>query len=287
MRDGQRHRILRRHRAVGLHRQQQLVVVGHLADAGRLDAVRHPAHRGVDRIDRDQPDRRILRPVRGRGDVALAEVDGELHAQLHAVIQRADHQFRVHDVDVVAGLDLAGAHLARAGGGQRHPLRPFAVHPQRELLDVQHDVGDVLAHAGDAAEFVQHAVDLHRGHRGALQRRQQDAADGVAEGHAEAALQRLGDDRGHARRIGAWLDFKLFRLDQGLPVPLNDCALPHGLDTFRTAPRHGSCTCQPQCDLGRAPGGRAPPGEITRIRRAGACAAGSRYAGSASCRGSR
>ena len=32
----QRHRVLRRHRAVGLHGEQQLVVVGHLADAGRL-----------------------------------------------------------------------------------------------------------------------------------------------------------------------------------------------------------------------------------------------------------
>ena len=187
------------------------------------------------RIHRDQADRRVFRAVDAGRLVALAQVDGELHAQLHPVVQGADDQFGVHDVDVVARLDLPGADFARTGGGQRHPLRPLAVHPQRQLLDVQHDVGDVLTHAGHAAELMQHAVDLHRGDRRALQRGQQDAPDGIAEGHAEAALQRFGDDGGDARRIGAWLDFQLFGLDQRLPISLNNCALPHTTNTFRTA----------------------------------------------------
>ena len=45
----------------------------------------------------------------------------------------------------------AGTHLAGAGRRQHHALRPLAMHAQRKLLDVQHDVGDVLAHAGDAS----------------------------------------------------------------------------------------------------------------------------------------
>ena len=42
---------------------------------------------------------------------------------------------------------------------------------------------------------MQHAVDVHRLHRRALQRGQQNAPQRVAERHAEAALERLGDHR--------------------------------------------------------------------------------------------
>ena len=79
-----------------------------------------------------------------------------------------------------------------------HALGAVAFHLDGDFLDVEHDVGDVLAHAGDRGEFMQHAVDLHGGHGGAAQRRQQHAAQRVAERQAEAALERLGDQRGHA-----------------------------------------------------------------------------------------
>ena len=115
----------------------------------------------VDRVDRDQSDGGVLGTVRRGGDVTLADVDGELHAELHAIVQRADHKVGVHHLDVVAGLDLASGNLARAGGGEHHPLGAFTVHAERELLDVQHDVGDVFTHTKNAAELVQHAVDLN------------------------------------------------------------------------------------------------------------------------------
>ena len=60
---GERHRVLGRHRAVGLDPHRQLVVVGDLADAGVLDPVADLAHRAEQRIDRDESDRRILGPV--------------------------------------------------------------------------------------------------------------------------------------------------------------------------------------------------------------------------------
>ena len=100
----------------------------------------------------------------------------------------------------MAGWIWPARHFARAGGRQRQALRAFAVHTQGKLLHVQHDIGDVFPHALDAGEFMQHAVDLHSGHRGALQRGQQHAAQRVAKGHAEAALQRLGDDGRDTRR---------------------------------------------------------------------------------------
>jgi hypothetical protein len=74
------------------------------------------------------------------------------------------------------------------------------VHEDADLLDVEDDVGHILAHPGDGGELVQHAVDVGRGDGGALQRGQQDAAQRIAERHAEAALQRLRHDRADRRR---------------------------------------------------------------------------------------
>jgi hypothetical protein len=51
---------------------------------------------------------------------------------------------------------------ARAFLAHDHALGAFALHLDRDVLDVQDDVGHVLAHAGDRGEFVQHAVDVDR-----------------------------------------------------------------------------------------------------------------------------
>ena len=48
---------------------------------------------------------------------------------------------------------------------------------------------------------MQHAVDLHRRDRSALQRRQQNAAQRIAERQTETALERFGDDRRKTLRI--------------------------------------------------------------------------------------
>ena len=90
-----------------------------------------------------------------------------------------------------------------------------------DVLDVEDDVGHVLAHAGDRRELVQHAVDVNRRDRRALQGRQQNAAQRVAERHAEAALQRLGDGGRDALGIVSGGDFELVRLDEFLPVLLD------------------------------------------------------------------
>jgi hypothetical protein len=110
-------------------------------------------------------------------------------------------QIRIEHDDVADGLDVAGGHGARALLLHDHALGAFALHLDRDVLDVEHDVGDVLAHARDRGEFVQHAVDMHRLHGRALQRRQQDAPQRVAERLAEAAFERLGDQGRKTVRI--------------------------------------------------------------------------------------
>ena len=68
---------------------------------------------------------------------------------------------------------------------------------------------------------MQHAVDVHRLHRRALQRGEQHAPQRVAERHAEPALERLGHHRGDALGIVAGRDLQLFGADQFLPVLLD------------------------------------------------------------------
>ena len=175
--------------------------------------------RRVEAVDRDQPDRRVLGPVALGRHVALAGVDGELHADLGTLVERADDVVGVEDLDVADGLDVAGRDRARTLLAHDHALRAIAFHLDGDFLDVEDDVGHVLAHAGDRGEFVQHAVDLHRGDGGALQRRQQHAAQRIAEGQAEAALERLGDERGSVLPLPE--NVELVGLDQFLPVLLD------------------------------------------------------------------
>ena len=125
----------------------------------------------------------------------------------------------------MAGLDQLGGHLARALGLEAHPLRPVAMHAKGQLLDVEDDIGHILQHAGDRRELMQHALDLHRGHRRTLQRRQQHAAQRIAQGQSETALQRLGDDVRLPLGIAGRIDGKLVRLNQLSPIFLN-----HGFD---------------------------------------------------------
>jgi hypothetical protein len=62
---------------------------------------------------------------------------------------------------------------------------------EAHLLQVQHDLGDVLDDARKRRELVQDPFDTDRGDRRALQRREQHAPQRVAERGAEAALERL------------------------------------------------------------------------------------------------
>ena len=239
-----------------------------------LDAVADLADRRIQAVDRDQADRRILGSVSVGGDVALARVHGKFHADLGALVEGADREVRVEDLDVVDGGDVAGGDLARPRLLQNHPLRAVALHLDGDVLDIEHEIRDVLADTGDRGKLMQHAIDMHGDDRGALQRGEQNAAQRVAERQAEAALQRLRHDRREALAVITRDDFELVRLDQFLPVLL-DHEMHLSNDADAAAGCHG---------VGRIGATRTP---ACGLRRDGACAGGSRCAGSASRRGSR
>ncbi len=106
----------------------------------------------------------------------------------------------VEHFDVGVGFDLAAADFAGLIDGEAHGLDSVAHDLERNLLQVEDDVGGVFHHARDGAEFVLDAFDAHGGDGGAFDGAEQDAAQTVADGRAEAALKRLGGK--HAIPLG-------------------------------------------------------------------------------------
>jgi len=136
------------------------------------------------------------------------------------VVEVADDEVRVEDLDIGDGRDRARAQFAGALALQHETLLAIGVKLERQLLDVQDDIRHVLADTRDRRELVQDAIDLDRGDRTALQRGQQHAPQRVAQRQAEAPLERFCDKhRMRARRRGVHV--QLVRLDQFLPVLLN------------------------------------------------------------------
>ena len=95
-----------------------------------------------------------------------------------------------------------------------------------QALDVEDDVGDVLDDAGDGGDFVLHALDLDARDGAAFQAGEEHAPQTVADGHAEAAFERLGDE--FAVGIGQSLAFAGQPVGQFQPTPF---------DTHEDSPR--------------------------------------------------
>ena len=125
-------------------------------------------------------------------DVAAAAADRQRDLEAALVGEVGDLELRVEDLEVGGRLDVGRRDDAGALLLEPHlDLRRLAVQAADEALEVEDDVGDVLAHARQRRELVRDALDLHRGDGGALERREQHAAQRVAERVAEAAVERL------------------------------------------------------------------------------------------------
>ena len=124
--------------------------------------------------------------------VAAATADRQGHLELALVGDVGDLELGVQDLEVRRRLDVGGRH--DAGALLRDvdlDLGRRAVQEHDEVLQVEDDVGDVLADAGERRELVGDALDLHRRHGRALERGQQHAAERVPERVTEAAVERL------------------------------------------------------------------------------------------------
>src|SRR5262249_13585277 len=231
------HRVVRAHRAIGLDLHGQFVVIENLTFAGILDLVGDLPYRRIKAIDRNETDRRVFRPIALGGYIALPGVHRELHADLGALVERAQHELGIEHNDVAHGLNIAGRDSAGTLLFDDHALWSVALHLDGDVLDVEHDIGHVLAYAGNRGELVQHAIDVDRLHCRALQRGEEDAPQGITQRHAEAALERLGHHDGLALGIAARGYLKLVRSDQFLPVLLDRHVGTHAFDRSDGGPR--------------------------------------------------
>ncbi len=121
---------------------------------------------------------------------------------------RGDVRLGLEDLDTLVHLDVLGAHDARLLHAEIERAALLRVHLERDLLEVEDDVGGILHHARNRRELVQHAVDLHGGDGGAFNRRQQHATQRVADGGAEAALERLRVEPAEPVRQGLALELE-------------------------------------------------------------------------------
>src|SRR5450432_1027026 len=215
---GEGHGVLGLDRAVGPDLEGETIVVGLLTDTRVRDLEVDLADRREERIDGDDAHRHLGILVALGRNVAAARAHLQLDAQLGAlragqhVVVGVEHLDAVREDDV-ARRDLALAVLLDADDAR---LRVDAL--EQDLFEVQHDVRDVLDDVGDRGELVEGALDLDGRDGRALQRRQQDAAQAVAQRRAEATLERLARELPVRRREAVGVHLELARADEVAPV---------------------------------------------------------------------
>jgi hypothetical protein len=210
-RGGVAHRLLGRERAVGLDRQREAVVVGALADARLGDREVRAAHRVVDRVHAHEVHgepavHRVLVAL----DVAAPLVDVELDVELAVLLEREQ---------VVRGsttrTPLASwMSPAVTGPASVLRMRSTAVSTSASSASVSVLSWPMIWWTSSTTPGIVWCScttpSMRKPHTaGAAQRRQQEAAHGVAERVAEAALERLQPELGDVRVVVA-----LRRLDE-------------------------------------------------------------------------
>ena len=178
--------------AVGPDFERELVVVGDLAETSSFHDVVHRAHRRVDRVDGNEAEAQIVVEILVGGDVAAAALQAHFHVELAAFADGGDVDVLVENLDVAVGFDHAGGDDAGLVGAQVERLGAVARELERNLLEIQDDVGRVFDHAGDRLELVQHAFDADRGDGGAFDRATAGCGAGRCRWWCQSRAQRAG-----------------------------------------------------------------------------------------------
>jgi len=177
----QRHRVTSRDRAVRPSLQRQLIVVAGSADTGVFHAEIDLVDGAVNAVDGDHADHiGAQRLVVLRVHVATAVAQCDLHAQRGAHVQSRQMKLGVQDLHFTVALDVAGCHLAGAGGLDKDRLGALAVQLGQQILHVQNDLRHIFLHTGDGGKLVLHTGDLDAGGCRAGKGREQDAPQRIA-----------------------------------------------------------------------------------------------------------
>src|ERR1700760_772066 len=145
----------------------------------------------MNRVDRDVADRQVFVIVAIGGHIAAAALDAHFDGELAAFADSCDVQVAIEHFNIVVGFDLAAHDLARSVYADARDAGPFADHLERNLLQVQDDVGCVFDNAGNGTELMRNSLDAHARDGGAFDGAQQDTAETGADGGPESTLERL------------------------------------------------------------------------------------------------
>jgi hypothetical protein len=124
------------------------------------------------------------------------------------VVQRSDDLIGIDDLYLVGPAHICGGDDARPRRVQLRLERLVGKAAQAQLLDVQHDLRDVLFDVGDAGKLVMHTVDADGADGGTRKRGQQHPPHRVADSVAVSPVQRLDGELAVVRvDVGTLLGF--------------------------------------------------------------------------------
>ena len=115
-------------------------------------------------------------------NVAAAALDGQFEFELALRVQRGNVQIRVVEFDAGRRSDVRGGDDSRALLAQVSNNRLVVLGGNRQVLDVQDDLGDIFLDTRNRGELVQHAIDPDARDRGTGDGGEQGTAEGVSEG---------------------------------------------------------------------------------------------------------
>ena len=116
-------------------------------------------------------------------------IQHDLHVELAILVQSGQVELGIDDLNIRIGQDVTGGDFALARRVDDDLLGALAVELANEALQVQDDLGHVLLHALDGGKLMEHTVDADGGGGHAGEAGEQHPTHGVAQRHAEAALQ--------------------------------------------------------------------------------------------------
>ena len=157
----------------------------------------------MDRVDGNVAEREILVEILLGADISSSELDAHLDIQDAALADGGEVNIGVEDGDIGVGLDRAADDGSGFGRPQPDRASALAVELQRDLFQIQNNVGGIFHHAGDRTELVGDALNAHGGDGRSFDRTEKGAAQRVADSGAEASFKGLGREFpvGIAQRI--------------------------------------------------------------------------------------
>ena len=126
-------------------------------------------------------------------------------------------QIRVKDLDIGIALEVGRLDLTRLVRPQIQSLRLLRVQLDRNLLQVQDDIGCILHDTWNRGELMEHLVDLDARDRGTLDGRQEHPAQRVADRRPETALERLSIEPTEPIRQRLGVELQTFRSLEAFP----------------------------------------------------------------------